>query len=32
MPLMPTPTRDSFFDPPPDDQSLATLILGGERL
>ena len=32
MALMTTPTRDSFFDPPPDDQSIATLILGGERL
>ena len=32
MPLMSTPTGDAFFDPPPDDQSLATLILGGERL
>lgn len=32
MALMSTPTRDSFFDPPSDDQSTATLILGGERL
>ncbi len=32
MPLMSTPTGDSFFDPPPSDQSAATLILGGERL
>ena len=32
MALMTTPTRDSFFDPPPDDQSAATLILGNERL
>ena len=32
MPLRPTPTGDSFFDPPPSDQSAATLILGGERL
>ena len=32
MALMTTPTGDAFFDPPPDDQSIATLILGGERL
>lgn len=32
MALMSTPTGDSFFDPPPSDQSAATLILGGERL
>lgn len=32
MALKPTPTGDSFFDPPPSDQSIATLILGGERL
>jgi len=32
MALMTTPTGDTFFDPPPSDQSLATLILGRERL
>lgn len=32
MRLTPTPTGNSFFDPPPSDQSAATLILGGERL
>ena len=32
MALMTTPTGDAFFDPPPDDQSIAMLILGGERL
>ena len=32
MQLTPTPTGDSFFDPPPSDQSAVTLILGGERL
>ncbi len=32
MRLTPTPTGDSFFDPPSNDQSAAVLILGGERL